>query len=439
MVLRLNRNYLHAHSKGARLCFGLLYWYIIAAVLVGFGGFPKIIMYFGDIINIWIFLNALKNQNVNIKKNIVLGFIVVFMTIALVSGLINLSSPLLLFWGIRQNFRFFLYYYSCTVFLRRDDYRVFFNFVSILFWLSLPLCIYEVFCVSYTREMIVGDYVGGIYYGLPGVNAPLNIVLIIQSSKCLVDYFNKKTKVVPMLITIGAALAMAIFADLKFFIIELVIIVFIVIVRKGISIKTFFIIALGIIGAGLVVRAYVYINGSGRSYYTTDYFKLSSMLEEAFRKSGYDGTGDLNRFSAVPTLIQKFFPGNLLGMLLGLGLGNAEYSQGFSVLTSNFYNAYHWLHYQYFSISFVFIETGLLGLFTYIMIFVSGIKQGLCKLYISSRDKTFFLCMVCMMLVLIVYNPCLRNEQCGYILYMILAMPMTKQNTENRKVVNVDS
>jgi O-antigen ligase len=342
-----------------------------------------------------------------------------------------LQSPALLLWGIRQNFRFFIFYYSCTVFLKKEDYDILFDVVKIVFWVSLPLCAYEALLVSYPAGSIVGDYVGGIYYGIQGVNTPLNIILILYTAKSFINYYEKQITFSKLILILAAALAMATFAELKIFLLEIVIIAVLVMLNNGLSFKSVLFIVIGIVSFGIVVQAFVDINGVGRSYYTTDYLSISGMIENALRSSGYDGNGDLNRFFAVQTLTDMFFKNDPIGFLYGLGLGNAEYSAGYAFLTSNFYLEYSWLHYQYFSVSFVFIETGIIGLILYFGIFIRAGAQGIKCIDKNYKDRMLFLIMIIMMIIMVFYNPSLRNEQSGFILYMILAMPMVYKKEEN--------
>lgn len=437
MKIKLKNQSWSEMGHGARLCYYVILWYVLSAILVGFFHVPKAITYLGDAINLWLFLNAIINVKGKADGNVVLLFIVLFSIEAILSGILNCQSPLLLLWGARQNFRFFLFYFSCTIFLKKENYKFLFNIVEVLFWISLPLSFIEARLISYPAGTIIGDYVGGIYYGIQGVNAPLNIIMIIYCSKQFIDYYNRKIKFSKLAVAIAAALAMATFAELKIFLVEIVIIAAIVMIRNGVSLKTIILIIIGIVSASFIVQFFVDINGGGRSYYTRDYLSFSSMIENALRTSGYDGNGDLNRFFAIQTLTEKFFKNNILGFLMGLGLGNAEYSLGFSFLTSAFYSAYSWLHYQYFSISFVFIETGIIGIVLYFGIFVGAGMQGVKKFEKKSDTKTFFMIMCIMMLIMIFYNPSLRNEQCGYILYMVLAMPSVySKANENYRVEN---
>lgn len=425
--MKINIKPMMASSHGAKLVLLLMYWYVIAAVLTGFLGLPKSIVYIGDILNIWLFLKAIyrfKQRGMRLKHNGVMTSIMFFSIIVLIGGLVNINSPVLLLWGIRQNFRYFIYYFSCIVFLQKQDIKKIFGLTGILFWISLPLCIYEALIVKYPVGTIIGDYVGGIYYGIDGVNAPLNIVMIIYCTKNLIEYFKKRTSIRFIAFVLVAAIGMAALSELKIFLVELVIIALIVMIRSGKPLKSILVIIGGVIILGIAVQVFVQLNGRGRSYYSADYFSVSGMIENALRSTGYDGNGDLNRFFAVQTLSDMFFRNDVLGKLLGLGLGNAEYSKSFGMLTSEFYENYNWLHYQYFSISFVFIETGILGLISYFMIFISGIMQGFRRIAKESFYGIFFFTMGVMMLILIFYNPSLRNEQCGFMLYFILAIPM---------------
>jgi O-antigen ligase len=122
---------------------------------------------------------------------------------------------------------------------------------------------------------------------------------------------------------------------------------------------------------------------------------------------------------------------NLLNILFGIGLGNADYSN-YSMFTSKFYNDYSFLHYQWFSSLFVFLETGMVGLISYLMIFVSAFFQGIRKMGKETSDTSFYMIMVIFMIIFVFYGIIMRCEQSGFILFMILALPTALQR-EKRK------
>ena len=225
--------------------------------------------------------------------------------------------------------------------------------------------------------------------------------------------------------------------ELKIFVVEIVIIFLIVMIIKKKSIKTVFISATGIFAISLLVTMFVHMNGQGKDYYTTEIFSIKGMFEIVTRDSGYDGVGDLNRFSGISVLKQCYMKDDPIIKLIGLGLGNGEYAR-FSFFTSDFYVNYSSLHYQWFSSLFVFLETGFLGLISYLMIFASGMIQGVRKLYRLSIDFTFYFVMVTIMLIMIFYGVTMRSEQSGFILYMILALPVALER-EKKRSDNYDS
>jgi len=437
MILKIRKHQIKPSSHDSALLLGIIIWYVIAALLTGFLGLPKSLVYFGDVLNVWLFIKAVcrfRNEDYKIQKNPALFCMILFSLIGICSSFANLESPLLTLWGIRQNFRYFIFYFSCIMFLKEKDVRILIRIIAVLFWVSIPLCAIEALFITYPRDAIIGDYVGGVYYGIQGANAPLNVILIIYCTNVVLRYLDNKCKFKLLLATLVSALFMAALSELKVFLVEIVIIAVMAMILKGISLKGVVIMLIGIIGMGIAINVFVQINARGRSYYTTDYLSFSGMLENVFRDTGYDGVGDLNRFTAVPVLTEKFFSNDIVGFMFGLGLGNADYSLSYEFLQSKFYQSYSWLHYQWFSISFVFIETGALGLILYILIFTTSLQQGLKRLKRGGYYRGFYSIMLVMMFILLIYNPSLRNEQCGFLLYLILSIPYAI-NGENEELI----
>ena len=435
MKLRIKRR-LMPSCYGAKLVFFVIIWNILSAILIGFLKFPKSIIYIGDILNVWLFMNAIYKEGHKSKYSInyPIIFMVIFTLIGIIGSLVSGNSLILMIWGLRQNARYFLFFYSCVVFLNENDLKILIKIIEKIFWISIPLCTYEAFFVHYSSTTIVGDMVGGIYYGMSGVNAPLNVILIIYVSYVLLEFFESRCKLNFMVLTLAAALYMSALAELKVFLIEVIIIVAYAMIKSGINFKTIIIVVLGILFFGFVLEFFVEVNSNGREYYTLDFLTINGMVEYATSTSGYDGVGDLNRFTAIQQLNHMFFKNDIFGFLFGNGIGSGEFSKGFDILTSQFYKQYSYLHYQYFTSSFIFIETGLLGLISYIMIFVSSLFVGFKKNVIIKFKKLHEI-LVIMTLLLIIYNTSLRNEYCAYILYAMLAIPHIKQKSIKNIVV----
>lgn len=413
--------------SGDKMLLYIIIWNMLSAVLIGFLNFPKLLLYITDAFNLLLFFNTIYTQyrKNRFSLNSATTWMIIFVFFGLLSAFANLTSPALMVWGIRQNLRYFIFFYACVEFLNEKTLNIILKIIEIVFWVSLPLCIYEALFVRYPVGTIIGDMVGGIFYGVGSANGPLNVILIIYSAHIMLKCFEGKVGFVRMLLTVSAAMYMAILAELKLFLVEILVIAIFVLITNKINWKTAALCLVGILAFNFIVTAFVAVNARGRAYYTEDLFSLQSMIEYATRSEGYDGVGDLNRFTAVQTLAKKFFSHDIMGLLFGYGLGSADYSKAIAAFTSPFYSHYSHLHYQYFSQAFVFIETGLVGLFSYFMIFFSSLKAGFTKLK-KSKWKKFYLLIVLFMLFLIIYNTTMRNEFCAYILYAILAIPFAK-------------
>ena len=428
MTLKIKKIAMKSLNLGNRMILFIILWNVLAPILIGFFHFPRALLYITDIFNIVLFLNTIyiqaKRKTLTINSTV--SWILIFITVAIISTLINFTSPLLAFWGMRQNFRFFLFFYSCVEFLNEKTLRIILKIIQVVFWISLPLCVYEALFVQYPVGTIIGDMVGGIYYRVGSANAPLNVILIINSFYIMLRCVNGKVSFGKLILTLTAAIYMAILAELKLFLLEIIIITLYVLITNKINWKIVALCLSGILVFSFVITTFVSVNARGRSYYTENFFSLKSMIEYVTRAEGYDGVGDLNRFTAIESLWKMFFSKDKIGLLFGYGIGSADFSNSFDALTSSFYRNYSYLHYQYFSHAFIFIETGLLGLLSYIMIYTSSLRYGIKKLR-KSEWRKFYVFAVFSMLFLLFYNTTLRNELCAYILYAILAIPHAKK------------
>ena len=111
-----------------------------------------------------------------------------------------------------------------------------------------------------------------------------------------------------------------------------------------------------------------------------------------------------------------------------MGLCNCDTST-IPLFNTAFYDRYVDLHYSIFSISFMFIETGWIGLTLYISFFVACFIFAL-KSYIQKRGNLLFnqigIIMSLLCFVLLFYNSSLRTEA-GYMIYFALSLPFIAQ------------
>ena len=182
---------------GAEYSLFAIAFFAVSIILVYTFNFPRALLYFGDIINIFVLLMAIRvraARGMRVSKTEALIFLLFVSMIC--SSLVNLENPFLVVWGLRNNTRMFICYINCATFLTMEEYKKLFPFLEKLFWLSLPLCIIERFFVSYPFGTSVGDMIGGFFWNYSGCNAPLNLLLCLTTGYVTIKYFKGKKSLV---------------------------------------------------------------------------------------------------------------------------------------------------------------------------------------------------------------------------------------------------
>ena len=165
------------------------------------------------------------------------------------------------------------------------------------------------------------------------------------------------------------------------------------------------------------------------------FLSIEGILKIASSDRGYTSAGDMNRLTAL-SIISKRFLKTPLEQLFGMGLGNCD-SAGYAFLTTPFFSRYSHLHYHWFSHSFLYLETGCIGLLIYALFFVLVFLEGAKKKQKIKRqtinDQIASIVAFCCILIS-VYNSSLRTEA-GYIAYFILSLPFVQKYeiTKNRE------
>ena len=426
----------HKMDRGEWLIMLVIIWYVFADTLTNVLKLPKVLPYLGDLVNMYVFGYALLHRKSryrsNKKNNWPLIFMITFAMIGLASSVTNRAGVILTLWGCRQSLRYFLFFYSCCSLFNVNSLDYFLTLVKWLFWISCPLCFYEAFFFKVSSNLVLGDTVGGIYYGFFGVNAALNILLITHSAVTIIRFLDNKCGMLELIVTLGAAMFMSSCAELKVFLLEVVMIAGIAMIRKGPDRRVMLLAMVGVVGLIATVSLFVFINARGRRYYTTDMFSISGLLHIATDDAGYIGNGDLTHLNAISRLYDMFFENDLFRTLFGYGIGNADYSSGFEMLQSKFYVNYGYLHYYWFMHAFVFVETGFAGLAVFVLILLTAYRAGKKHLAGNRNLQTFYYIQVLLMIVLLPYNQEMRAESCAYTLYFLLAIPFMYKNFGGR-------
>lgn len=322
-------------------------------VLITMFNVPGTIMYILDVTNIIsiIYIIYAKKMQRILKSLNALGLLklLLILSIVLIVGdIINIVNPLLILWAIRNNFRFFAFFFTCIVILEKEDVEKVFNILCILQIPNLILSFYQYFVLGLNQ-----DYLGGIFGIEQGCNAYTNVYLCIICTYMIGMYIYKKSSLKKVIVISASSLIIAAAAELKVFFIEFVLIIILAVVLTRPNRKTFSIIATAGIMLGIGLNAFKAIFPSAYE----DLVNVSKLIE--YNTSviwGYN----ISRWGAFKEINQIFFKNNIIANLFGYGFGNCEYSS-FDFFTSDFYRKYGNYHYRWFAHQHWFLEGGYLG------------------------------------------------------------------------------
>lgn len=392
-------------------------------------GVPHVSIFILDGFNLLLLINLVQNNKIFliVKKPLGLIHCIVFF-IGIIVALLNLVKPMLIIWSLRNFLRFEVFFGACCCFLEENDLKRIFKILEYVFYLNVV-----VFCTQYVMGYR-GDYLGGVFGTTTGANSFCNIFFIIICTYEIVLWFEKKERTIKVVFFIGFALLASALCEMKIFFVEIVVIVIMVFViicfvekKYSILIKGMVFAAVGVVGLffGIQLMIRLYPNFA-------DFFTIEGFLYHTTRASGYSGSGDLNRLTAINTINETLFNESPLLKVFGMGLGATEYSTSISVLVSDFYRKFEYLHYYWLSHAWMYLECGIIGLIGYITGFVFNGFSGLKKIKRSRRNKedvSFIIVgvvMSFMAIILYFYNQSLRLE-CAYLLYFCYAIVYVKR------------
>lgn len=346
--------------------------------------------------------------------------IILFLLFSLFGFILNYQSPFYYLWGLRNNIRYFIFFFSCIAVLRVDYIENYLNVLDKVFWFNFPLVLFQYFILQKN-----GDYLGGIFGIEKGCNSYMNIFLLIILTRSVLQYLHKQEKLTLFLIKCVITLIIAIFSELKIVFIEILFLVgmvFIMIRMSGRKMLITVVVSIVVfIGAQLLVKVFAYFEG---------WFTIENIIKTITSKEGYTSGNDMNRLTAVPIILERYLT-EPMEMLLGLGLGNCDHAT-FSFLDTPFSQMHKSMHYTWFSSAFMLLETGIVGLCLYVLFFImvfymsqkKGKKQGSNILYCQMAQI-----MALMSLIMIIYNSSMRTEA-GYMMFFILSLPFVQGNSQ---------
>lgn len=390
--------------------------------LQSFLGFPSFVKYIIDICWLGALVSLLFVRRAYIKKDIAPAIFVfaVFFSLALLVYLFNFQSPFYFLWGLRNNLRFYIAFIAFTIYFKEEDIKSCLKFMDVFFWINAVVVFFQFFVLGYEQ-----DYLGGLFGVEKGCNAYLIIFFVVITIKSVLKYLNNTESAFSCFSKCGISMIISVMAELKFFFVIFVIIFVVASVITKFSWKKVFLYVVSFFFVMVASVLIVELFGENRA------ISIENIIKLVFA-SNYSSTRDLGRFTAIPT-ISKYYLTEPLEKIFGMGLGNCDTS-AFAICNTPFYRSYSYLNYTWFSSAFLFLETGYIGLFLYLLFFVIVFVLAFRKSKQENANELFcqmgmIMSIICFILTF--YNSSLRMET-GYIAYFILALPFiaNKPKTE---------
>ena len=349
----------------------------------------------------------------------ILVFILLYLMYVAVVYLMKYQSVFYFLWGLRNNFRYFVAFVVFVYFLDGDDVQFSFKFIDVLFIIHTIVTFYQFFVLGYQW-----DYLGGIFGVQTGCNGHSLVLLLVVCIKSLLMYMHNQESLLHCLLKCGASFVIAAMAELKVFFVLFVVLLVVAAVVTKFSVKKVLIIVSVSVVASLAGSIFTLIWGN-------DKVLTMDRIIELITATSYSSERDISRFTALPVISRTILVETPL-KLFGLGLGNCETSS-FAVCNTPFYQANSYMHYDWFSSAFAFLETGYVGLGMVLAFFVLVL---ICARRMKRRgegqalyaEMAMVMSVAC--IVLFFYNSSLRSD-IGYIVYFILALPFVSTTSDS--------
>lgn len=342
-----------------------------------------------------------------------IGILILYCSFAYI---LNYQSIFYYIWGARNTFRYFVYFLVCIAFIKVRDVDVLVNRLIAVYYFNAFIVFFQYFILGYKQDLL-----GGLFGVQRGCNSGLNIYGIIVVSIVVVKYLNKKTSIWNCAFVCILSIIIAAFAELKFFFVEFAVVIILASLITKFSFKKLWIIIGSIL---LIIIGSIALGKIFPEFAASMSFR--GLLEIGLSEKGYTSSGDINRLTFY-TFITNRFLNHPAKLILGLGLGNCNYADGWSFVTSPFYLTYGSLHYTWLTTAMVFLETGLVGMFLYFGFFILVFRKLDVRkyddehVYIVQSAKIVSL----LSILICIYNSSLQMD-CGFLIFFFLALPFVQ-------------
>ena len=410
------------------LCFEFVYAFLFSGLRDLFS-LPSGVSYALDILNLLVLLLfAVHNKKfVFLKKNNLFGVLLSILFILFcvsITAVFNLVSFLLFAWGIRNFFRFFIFFFAFIFYFDNVDLSKIHKFLFAVNVLNFVVTIIQFFVFKISR-----DQLGGVFGCTTGVNSFTNILLSISLTLSFQLYFHKKSSFLSVLLFITMWMFIAALSELKIAFIEIPLIAIMTILLNRPGLKSLVVVFASIIAIFIGVNILVSIFPE----WASSFFSLESLVKVGFETGGGYNISRLNAYHDINLL---FFDNSVSKNVFGLGFGNCEFSS-FEFFVSDFYLLFGHYNYRWFTNQMLFLESGYLGIVSYFLFFLSCFVWFV-KAKTKSGDKSGYGNYAIIYLILLIFNFVYNSSfstEAGYLAFFGLALPFIHYKTNNLRSI----
>lgn len=338
----------------------ILFWSIIMEGLIEYIHLPGEIRYINDLVLVSVVFKLQHTLIDRVKENY--GYwlwisVVVLFVFDICTAIVNLVSPLLVIWAIRNTFRGIVYMFCVIATVHANEVNHLFRVMLYLQIPNLLLATFQFLVTSHGDQ----DLVHGLFANGAGSNTFSAMLLAYYLNL----YLNKKGSLIPLGFVLTSSVVIATMAEEKTFFAYLIVILLVSILISRRSFKTFFFICFATIASFLLYNFIMNIRPDLLTFFS------DPNASTEYLTATWSGSYGIPRIGAFKYISQIFFQNNPIVELVGFGFGSGEHAQ-FSFLDSPFFIKYGTLMYRNFTHQWTFIETGYVGFILLIGIFVSA-------------------------------------------------------------------
>lgn len=335
-------------------------------------------------------------------------FIVFYYFVIIISGIGNEAPFHSFILDLRLAVPGMLFWYVCILGLDTKYYESIKDMFLGLCHVNFAVTLFE-FIVLHEIQ----DRLGGIFGLYVGVNTLTNVFICIVTIIALQKAFQSKITIFNALIIVAENIIVASLAELKVFYVELIVIYITLFLLNRFSIKTILCVVagVGIFTVGLRMLYYY------QPYYA-GFFTLDGIIDSF--NNAYSTNRGLTRGTGIP-YIETHFLNSIFQRYFGLGVGNVNFSST-PLLSSEFYERYGYLKYNWFAHIYKFTESGWLGIITFIGFYVSHlicVDSHQKNINMENMNIAKTLAVVC--IIFFVYDTTLMNQYTMFLISLFLA------------------